>query len=302
MDLADAVSGYLLHRSTELSPETIKTERVWLEQFCDHVGGGVDVREISPAHVREFLLHQKNRGLSPFSVRRCHTSISALWTFLTDPEISLADHDPTAAVPPPRLPKREPKAISREDIRALLDAASEMRLTRRCRALVLFLTDTGCRVSEACGVTMDDIDLDSGRVLVEGKGSKERFVALGRRARSAAWLYISDERPEPAIVGHDNLFLTETGFPMSRFCLREAIVRLAGKASEMTGRDIHATPHMFRHRAAVQHLMNGMDLVSLQSYMGHASIETTRAYLDSLTREHVTEVARKTSPADNWKL
>jgi integrase/recombinase XerD len=59
---------------------------------------------------------------------------------------------------------------------------------------------------------------------------------------------------------------------------------------------------MFRHRAAVQHLMNGMDLVSLQSYMGHASIETTRAYLDSLTREHVTEVARKTSPADNWKL
>jgi site-specific recombinase XerD len=301
MLLSHSIDGYLLHRSTELSPETIKTEQVWLHQFLDHAGD-VDVNDITASHVRKFLMHQRDRGLSPFSVRRCHTSISAFYTWLCDPEVELADHNPTDAVPPPKLPKRKPKCLSQDTIETLLECASKMRLKRRCRALVLFLVDTGCRVSEACGVTMKDIDLKTGRILVEGKGSKQRHVYLGSRAISAVWLYIQEERPEPAQVDQDNLFLTEDGYPMSRFCLREAITRLADKASEMTGEGIHATPHMFRHTAAVNHLKNGMDLVSLQHLLGHAEIATTRAYLDAIGDEHVGDVARRTSPSDNWKL
>jgi site-specific recombinase XerD len=295
MLLSYAIDGYLLHRSTELSPETIKTERVWLHQLLDHVGD-MHVNGITANHVRRFLLHQKERGLSPFSVRRCHTSVSALYAWCCSDEIGLADRNPIDRVPPPKLPKRKPKALTQETIEALLDVASKMRLPRRCRALVLFLTDTGCRVSEACGVTMADIDLQIGKVLVEGKGSKQRYTYLGRRAISAVWLYVHDERPEPAQVDHNNLFLTEDGYPMSRFCLRESIVRLAEKAG------VHATPHMFRHTSAVSHLRNGMDLVSLQHLLGHSSVSTTRGYLDSLRDSDVQSTAQRTSPSDNWRL
>jgi site-specific recombinase XerD len=294
---SQAIEGYLLHRSVELSPETVKTERVWLNQFLDFTGD-VDVTDITSTHVREFLLAQRDRGLSPFSVRRCHTSISAFFNFLTDPEIELATHDPTDGVPPPKLPSRKPKCLSQDTIEKLLRSAGKMRLTRRCRALVLFLIDTGCRVSEARNVTMDDIDLESGEVLVEGKGSKQRYVFLGRRAISAVWLYVNEERPEPAQVDHDNLFLTEDGYPMSRYCLREAITRLARAAGLPGG----VTPHKFRHTAAVNHLRNGMDLVSLQHLMGHAEITTTRGYLDAIGDERVGDIARRTSPSDNWRL
>jgi site-specific recombinase XerD len=143
---------------------------------------------------------------------------------------------------------------------------------------------------------MDDIDLRTGRVLVEGKGSRQRYTFLGRRARTAAWLYVSDERPEPAQVNENRLFLTETGYPMSRFCLREAITRLAEKAG------VHATPHMFRHTAAVTHLRNGMNLVALQHLLGHADITTTRGYLTALADEDVEAISQRTSPSDNWRL
>lgn len=295
MNLSRSISGYTLHRSTELSPETIKTETVWLQQFADHVGD-IDTNRVTPDHVRDFLLHQRSRGLSPFTVRRCHTSISAFYTWATSDDVALANRDPTDRVPPPKLPKRKPKALTQETIEALLDVAPQMRLTRRCRALVLFLLDSGCRVSEACGVTMDDINLTTGKTLVTGKGSKQRYTYIGRRARSAVWLYVSDERPQPAQVRHDNLFLTESGYPMSRFALREAITRLADKAG------VHATPHMFRHSCAINHLRNGMNLVALQHLLGHSDITTTRHYLTALADEDTQRVAERTSPSDNWRL
>jgi len=295
MYLLQAVDGYLLHRSTALSPETLRTERVWLHQLADHVDD-IEVADVTADQIRDWLLHQRERGLSPFTVKRCHASVSALYTWLTDPDIGLADRDVTDAVDPPRTPTRKPKALSQDDIESLLDAAQHMILRRRARAIVLFLVDSGARASELCGVTMDDIDLKTGKCLVTGKRDKSRYTFLGSRARSACWLYVSDERPEPSRVGDDKLFLTIDGYPMDRYSLRHAVVRLADRA------EIHATPHMFRHTAAVCHLKNGMDLVSLQHLMGHSDIQTTRGYLDAIADEDVGQTAQRTSPADNWRL
>lgn len=297
MRLTDAVSGYLMFKSSRAAPTTIKTDTVCLGQFADWLGD-VEVQNIRPEDVRGFLAHETQRGLSAFSVKRQYAVVSALYTWLTDPEIHLAETNPTDIVDPPRLPRTKPKALSRDTIEALLHATDRMTLPRRARALVLFLTDTGARASEVCGVAMQDADLKTGKVLLRHtKNSKERFVFLGSRARSATWLYVSDERPEPRQVRNDMLFLSHRGYPLNRNSLRRALLRLADEAG-VNG----VTTHAFRHTAAVTHLRNGMDLVSLQHLLGHADITTTRGYLTALADEDVQQTAMRTSPADNWRL
>lgn len=295
MKLRDAVDGYLLFKAGRSSPETIRTDRCCLDQFIDW-RGDVEADALTSEDVRAYLAYHTERGLSPYTIRRHHATLCAFCAWLCSPEIGLADENPARKVPPPKLPKLKPKALEREDIEAILAATEKANTKRRAKALVLFLLDTGARASEVVRVTMAGVDFRSGKVKVRGKGDKERFVYLGRRALSALWLYVKDERPEPAQVGNDHLFLTYEGYPMTRHTLRGIIVRL-GKAAR-----VRASPHQFRHTAAIEHLRHGMDLVSLQHLLGHADITTTRGYLEALQDEDVEERAKRTSPADNWRL
>jgi len=295
MKLKSAIEGYLLFKASRASSETIKTDRSHLGQFLEWHGDR-ELQSIRAQDIREYLEYQEDRGLSPYTVRRHQAALSALFNWLTDSHVELAEDNPVEAVRPPKLPKLKPKALRHEDIEALLGAAEKAIAKRRAKAIILFLLDTGCRASELCGVTMDDVDFRTGKVLVTGKGSKQRFVYLGKRALSAVWLYSKDERPEPAKVHSDHLFLTVNDYPLTRHTLRGVIVRLADRVG------VHATPHMFRHTAAILHLKNGMDLVSLQHLLGHNDVSTTRGYLEALKDEDVEDKARRTSPSDNWRL
>jgi site-specific recombinase XerD len=186
--------------------------------------------------------------------------------------------------------------LSKDGVLAILKATDHAICKRRAKALVLFLLDTGARASETSNITLRDVTWTNGKVSVTGKGNKERYVYVGQRALSALWLYVKEERPKPARVNDEHLFLTRDGYPLNRHSLRGIIRRLAGRAG------IRAHPHQFRHCSAVEHLRHGMDLVSLQQLLGHESIEVTRGYLDALNDEDVEERARRTSPVDNWRL
>jgi integrase/recombinase XerD len=141
---------------------------------------------------------------------------------------------------------------------------------------------------------MDKVDLETGRCKVLGKGSKERFVHLGRLARQALWLYVHHERVEPLRYRDKHVFLTRQGRPFDRYSLRHLIKRLGNRA------DVSVTTHLFRHTCAVERLRNGMDLESLRHLLGHAKIQTTQKYLTALNEEDVAKKARRTSPGDNW--
>ena len=181
-------------------------------------------------------------------------------------------------------------------MKALLTATAISSCRRRDRATIRSLLDTGARASELCGARVNDAHLAGGRARVFGKGSKERFVHLGRRALADVWLYVREERPEPAQIDGDFLFLSEDGYGMSRHSLRLAVYRLAERAS------VKASPHMFRHTPAIEQLRNGMDLLSLQRFQGHEKLATTQVYLTALSDDDVQERVRRTSPGDNWRL
>lgn len=113
-----------------------------------------------------------------------------MYSWLCSDEIRIAEVDPTDAVPNSKLPKVKPKTLDEDEIEALVKACSKSSCRRRDKPLVLFLLDSGARASELCGVTIADLGFETGKVLVTGKGAKERFVYLGKRALGALWLYV----------------------------------------------------------------------------------------------------------------
>ncbi len=119
MLLCDAVSGYLLFKSTRSSPTTIKTDTVLLRQFRRYLGEDVDCADITTSDVRDYLGHHQERGLSPHTVRRHLAVISAMYSWLCD--VDIVNSDPTDKVAPPKLPDVKPKALSTEGIQKLLN-------------------------------------------------------------------------------------------------------------------------------------------------------------------------------------
>lgn len=187
--------------------------------------------------------------------------------------------------------------MSRDEITALIEVAKKGLCPKRDEALLRFMIDGCPRASEVAGVQIANVDFKTGRCSVIGKGNKQRFITVGSRALHAMWLYLNTERPKCQIVRINPVFLTEDGYPMNRGSLRLCIGRLGKKANIPR---IH--PHLLRHTGAVMHLLNGMNLESLREFLGHSNLETTRQYLSGLTDKDLEEMARYTSPGDNWKL
>ena len=132
------------------------------------------------------------------------------------------------------------------------------------------------------------------RVLVTGKGSKQRYLYLGRRALQAVWLYLKQERPEPAQYETGHLFLTPGGYPMDRNSIRKAISRIRSRAG------LHIYPIYSGTLALLRGcLRRGIDLMILKAFLGHEKVATTEKYLTALNNEDIEYGARKTSQADD---
>jgi integrase/recombinase XerC len=162
----------------------------------------------------------------------------------------------------------------------------------RDRAILELMYGSGLRVSEVAGLTLDRVDLERGRVLVLGKGSKERELPMSDPALDAlrAWIrdgrrVMSPESPTPA------LFLNRRN---GRLGVRD-IRRLVGRYGDaaLTGRRI--TPHTLRHSFATHLLEGGADIRAVQELLGHASVATTQRYTH-VTRSRLFEAYRRSHP------
>lgn len=185
-------------------------------------------------------------------------------------------HDPTARLKSARQPPRFPKALSEEQVEALLRAPdTHTMLGLRDRAMLELLYATGLRVSELVGLTLTQLSLAEGLVRVLGKGGKERIVPLGEEARQSLEQYLKNARG--VILGPrvaDALFVTQRGSSMSRQMFWQLIKRYAARAAI----DAPLSPHGLRHAFATHLLNHGADLRVVQMLLGHADISTTQIY------------------------
>jgi site-specific recombinase XerD len=171
--------------------------------------------------------------------------------------------------------------LSRQEVDALIDAPDQQTPRgRRDRALLLFLARTGARVSEAVGVNAGDLQLDRQRpqVLLRGKGRKNRIVPIPNDLVKALTLLISERgvalhEPKPLFVGTHDTRLTRFG---ATHIVRRAVATATLVRPELARKTV--SPHILRHSLAMTLLQSGVNLLTIQAWLGHSQVATTHRY------------------------
>ena len=234
---------------------------------------------------------QQTRPVTPRTVKDYHGCLRTLFRWMVTE--GALETSPMERIPSPVDRPDTVQPFTEPQVNALLEAAARSRQPRRDEALLLFFLDTGVRTSELCGLRFRDVDMSAKKATVEGKGRKSRPVYFGRRTARALWQYLREDGRED----DDPLFQSERGEALTRFGVKQLIVRL-GKEAKITS--ARCSPHTFRHTFAVTFLREGGSQFSLMSLLGHTNIQMTARYVH-LAQADVERQHRQFSPADNLK-
>ena len=299
MTLAAAVDTFLRHVAIErgLATNTVAAYRrdlagytSWLESQ-----GVQEPAQVTAAQVSAYVQHLTTRDeskLSASSMARVLSTVRGFHRFLLDEQV--VETDVAHEIRPPKLTSRLPKAISIDQMAALLAATDgDSVQSLRDKALLELLYATGARVSEAVDLNVDDV-FEEDIVRLMGKGGKQRIVPLGSYARSAIDAYLVRARPTLSVRGKSTpaLFLGLRGQRVSR---QNAwlIIQAAAKRAKL---EVQVSPHTFRHSFATHLLAGGADVRVVQELLGHSSVATTQIYtlvtIDSLRDTYTTSHPR----------
>lgn len=251
--------------------------------------------EVDRSHIEAFALHLLDAALAPRTRARALVAVRRFHGFVLAE--GLASTDPASDVSPPQEGLRLPKALSLDDIEAMLaTTAGEEPTQIRASALLELLYATGARISEAVGVDLDDLDLETSLVRLYGKGGKERIVPFGSHASNALGSWVSRVRPSMAAKAKTSapagaLFLNARGTRLSR----QTAWQIVKDAGELAGLTADVSPHTFRHSFATHLLEGGADIRVVQELLGHASVTTTQIYT-KVSEETLREVYATSHP------
>ena len=273
---------YLRHVGIErgLSANTQSAYRRDLTAYVEwlDIQGVTDLSKVSVPTVTEYLGSLATRTENPLtssSQSRVLSSIRGFHRFLVEEGVLTVDV--TTDVRRPKLPKSLPKALTIDQVLALLGAVSgDDPVAIRDRAFLEFMYATGARVSEATALNVDDVNAVDDAVRVRGKGSKQRIVPLGSYARAAIDDYLVRVRPMFAVRGNStpSLFLGPRGGRLSR----QSAWLIIQSAAEKAHLSAHVSPHTLRHSFATHLLAGGADVRVVQELLGHSSVATTQIY------------------------
>ena len=197
----------------------------------------------------------------------------------------------------PKAPTKLIQPLSPQDIDMITSVINKATPQgQRDYVILATMLDCGLRVSEVCGITLDNLNLSQGSIRVMGKGWKERNVPVGQFVTSLLCHYVDYERPKLNGKGSDYLFLSQGGNPVTSNAIKLMFSRLAKKSGVTR---LHA--HLCRHTFAVNYLLNGGDIFTLKEILGHTTLEMVNHYLH-FTRAQITDQHRKYSPMDRLSL
>ncbi|MCY3860524.1 MAG: tyrosine-type recombinase/integrase [bacterium] len=262
-----------------------------------HGSGAADSWDPSPADVdlrmvRRYLAHLSTKGYARKTVARKATSLRRYFGWAE--RTGRVAADPTVGAMTPTRERRLPRVLRAEELGTLLDepravVADDSRVRQaRDIAVLELLYGSGLRVSEVCAMRVGDIDLPRRRLIVYGKGSKQRIVPLSEPAAVALEEWLDHGRPEmadPSTAG-DAVFVNLYGRPLNTQAVRRLVNR---RASTQTN------PHALRHTFATHLLDGGADLRQVQELLGHADLGSTQIYTH-VSRDRLRRVVEKSHP------
>jgi integrase/recombinase XerD len=281
--------GYLL-QARGASPHTVRSYRDTLRLLFAFIAerrhrtvADLSLDDLQSRDVMDFLSHIETKRANTASSRNIRlAAIRSFFKHLIEHDLSRAEqYQRVLAIPSKRVRVRAAQYFEPEEIKHIL-AQPDRSSLHGCRdhALLLFLYNTGARVSEALGVRAEHLSLNTPRhVRLFGKGSKERICPLWRETAAALQRVLDMRRAQP----RDWLFCNHAGARLSRdgvaYILKKYSTSAAAGMPALRRRRI--TPHMFRHSCAVALLQAGVDITVIRDYLGHASISTTSRYVSS---------------------
>jgi len=275
-DSAAALAGFERHLAGErgLSPHTTRAYTGDVASLLRHAARMqvLHPRALTLAVLRSWLAQQAALGGQRSSLARRAAAARAFTAWLV--RTGCAEADAGARLVSPKARRSLPGVLSVDQAEKLIEAGPEDG-DLLDRAVLEVLYATGIRVSELCGLDVDDIDRVRRTVRVLGKGGKQRTVPLGEPALAAVDGWLAGGRPLRA-TGNSGpaLFLGVRGKRLDPRSVR----RLLDRRLEAAGLGVHIGPHGLRHSAATHLLEGGADLRTVQEILGHATLATTQIY------------------------
>lgn len=298
MDVTEAADAFADHleKVRRLSAATVRAYRSDLRDLAATLADpslrGVDLEDL-----RDWLWTATQRGDARSTLARRAAAARSFFSWAQ--EQGLIDHDPSLRLVTPKRGRTLPTVASQDAMTSLLEqqrlAAREGDpIALRDHAILELLYGSGIRVSELCGLDVDDVDLDRATARVLGKGAKERVVPFGLPAREAVAAFLTRGRPALAArtdAPSGSLFLGARG---ARIGSRAVYALVAEALAPLVGADTIG-PHALRHTAATHLLDGGADLRAVQEILGHASLGTTQIYTH-VSAERLTATYRLAHP------
>jgi integrase/recombinase XerD len=221
--------------------------------------------------ITDFLWEIKTRGLKSRSIYRLIASLRQFYKFLNSE--NLIKNNPAFYLLSPKIYENLPSALTFEEISTLLNSVNDSdEMHIRNRAMLELMYATGMRVSELVNLKFSNINLEDCFLRIIGKGSKERLIPFGRKARDFINIYL--RKRKPAISEDDSIFISRLGKKLSRVEFWRQLKNIA----KNLGIAKNITPHTLRHSFASHLLAGGADIRFVQEMLGHASIITTQIY------------------------
>jgi len=282
MEQAEAglLSSFVYHIRVEKGMAANSVE-AYEHDITDYLGWlPLKAKNATHLQVTEYLSTLQELGLSHTSLARKRVALHQFYDYLKFDGVPVAvDFD---MVPKIKVGKHLPDFLAVDTMLAFLDGLPrDTSVQKRDKVMLEMLYCTGTRISELLGLTVHDINLNDGVVLVRGKGNKQRFVPYADSLQPLIHEYIQAVRPALLKFKRaDHLFLNARGDKMSRMGFWKNL----NKAVLEAGIKQHITPHTFRHSFATHLLEAGVNLRIVQELLGHASLNTTQIYTHVDTR------------------
>ena len=317
MTIGNSVEDYLLdHEGGNHSLKTLQWHRTalgLLRNFLDQERGITLVGEVDAQDINAWFAHMRKtpggygKPRSERTIQTYARSARAFFHWLVRREI--IERNPFDRVVFPKVGKPLIRTIEAEEFEQILLACTPPgevgpladRAAARNRAILWLLYDTGIRLGELCNLCLGDFDRKRGLLIVKGKGSKERRIALGNNCLRNLLYYLDRHRPgeeelaEWGSAGEDHLFLSETRLPLTKNGVSLLFKRIRERAGIT---DKRISPHIFRHSFAIRYLVLGNDPFSLQELLGHEDMTTLKNYMH-MNDETIQSQKRKYSPGDH---
>lgn len=298
MYTSELLHDYIEHLEVEggRSAKTAENYALYLERFVEFTND-ITVDKITSEVIRKYRLwlnRYKNNHDDALATITQSYHLIALRGFLT--YLSKRDIDSLSPekIDLPKVSRKQVTFLHYDEVERLL---SEIPLDDetglRDRAIVELLFSSGLRVSELVNLNRDHVNTKRREFMVRGKGQKDRPVFIGEAAAIRVDDYLAarmDNLP-PLFLSYSRNNMSSMGGDYRRLTSR-SIQRIISKYARLAGITKHVSPHTMRHSFATDLLMNGADIRSVQSMLGHSSITTTQVYTH-VTDEHLREVYEK---------